>query len=91
MTTFEAIACELPVVTLPGKLMRSRHSAAILTQLGVSETIAGDAEQYVEIAVKLGLDVDWRKSVVGRVVAGYSELYSDTRSVRALEVFLRRV
>src|SRR5439155_5579077 len=41
-TTFEAIACGLPVVTLPGKFMRGRHSYAILTQLGVTESIARD-------------------------------------------------
>ncbi|HEV2474845.1 MAG TPA: hypothetical protein VGS41_19365, partial [Chthonomonadales bacterium] len=90
VTTFEALACGLPVVTLPGTLMRSRHSSAILTQLGVTETIARDQEDYVEIAVRLGLDSERRKSVVHRIVSSYSNLYSDTRCVRVLEDFYRQ-
>ena len=89
VTAFEAIACGLPVVTLPGKLMRARHSYAILTQLGVSETIATDADDYVDIAVQIGLDRNRRQGVVDQMVAGYSHLYSDVRSVRALEDFYR--
>jgi predicted O-linked N-acetylglucosamine transferase (SPINDLY family) len=91
VTTFEAVACGLPVVTLPGELMRARHSYAILTQLGVTETIAKDSADYVDIAVRLGLDRQWRQSVVNRMVDGYPGLYSDTRSVPALEDFYRRV
>jgi predicted O-linked N-acetylglucosamine transferase (SPINDLY family) len=91
VTTFEAVACSLPVVTLPGELMRARHSYAILTQLGVTETIARDRADYVDIAVRLGLDRRWRQDIVNRTVDGYSGLYSDTRSVRALEDFYRRV
>jgi protein O-GlcNAc transferase len=89
VTTFEAIACGLPVVTLPGKLMRARHSYAILTQLGVTETIARDTADYVDIAVRLGLDPQWKQSVIGRMAARYANLYSDTRNVRSLEGFFR--
>lgn len=91
VTTFEAVACGLPVVTMPGRLMRARHSCAILTQLGVTDTISRDTSEYVDIAVQLGLAREWRRSVVKRTVAGYPGLYSDTRSIGALEHFLRRV
>ncbi len=90
-STFEAIACKLPVVTLPGRFMRGRHSYAILTQLGVTETIARDKSDYVEIAVNLGLDREWRERVVQRLVAGWQGLYSDKRSVVALENFYQQV
>lgn len=91
VTTFEAIACGLPVVTLPGKLMRGRHSYAILTQAGVTDTIAGTPEEYVEIAVRLGLDRPWRDNVLERMARGCTALFWDARSVGALEDFFRRV
>jgi protein O-GlcNAc transferase len=90
VSTFEAIACRLPVVTLPGKVMRGRQSYAILKQLGVTETIARDKADYVEIAARLGLDRQWRDSVVEKMIANYSLLYSDKRCVEALEEFYRR-
>jgi protein O-GlcNAc transferase len=90
VSTFEAIACGQPVVTLPGKFMRGRQSYAILKQLGVAETIARNKEDYVEIAARLGLDRLWRDSVVEKMAANYSLLYSDKRCVAALEEFYRR-
>ena len=89
ISTCEALACKIPVVTMPGKYMRGRHSFAILKQLGVSETIAADKDDYVEIAIKLGSDPGYRKTVVARIVAGYSRLFSDASSVSALEQFVR--
>jgi protein O-GlcNAc transferase len=90
-TTMEAIACGLPVVTTPGKLMRGRHSFAILTQLGVVDTIARDRSDYVAIAARLALDPAWRTGIVEEMERRWGQLYSDVSSVRALEAFYRRV
>jgi protein O-GlcNAc transferase len=90
VSTFEAIACRLPMVTLPGEFMRGRQSCAILTQLGVTETIARDAADFVEIAVRLGVDRQWREEVIRKMSNNYSSLFSDTRCVRALESFYQR-
>jgi protein O-GlcNAc transferase len=91
VSTFDVVAAELPIVTMPGNFMRGRQSAAILTQLGVIDTIARCEAEYVEIAVRLGLDREWRRGVINRMLAGHPKLFSDTRSVRALEQFYRRV
>lgn len=91
ITAMEAIACGLPVVTFPGKFMRGRHSFGILTQLGVTDTIARDKADYVDIAVRLGQDREWRAQVLERMAAGHERLFSDTRAVRALEEFYRTV
>jgi protein O-GlcNAc transferase len=90
-TTMEAIACEIPVVTMPGRFMRGRHSYAILKQLGVTDTIAYSEKEYISVAARLGLDRIWRERVVERMVANYGRLYSDLRSVTALEDFYSRV
>jgi predicted O-linked N-acetylglucosamine transferase (SPINDLY family) len=90
-TTLEAIACNLPVVTCPGEFMRGRHSYGILRMLGVTDTIAKDEAEYVEIAVRLGLDSDWRKSIVRRIEENHSRLYEDKTCVAALEEFYLRV
>jgi protein O-GlcNAc transferase len=90
VSTFEAIACGLPVVTQPAEFMRGRQSYAILKELGVTDTIARDESEYVQIAVRLGVDRTWRDEIVRRMAANYSLIYSDTRSVRALEDFFKR-
>ncbi|MFP6740691.1 MAG: tetratricopeptide repeat protein [Alphaproteobacteria bacterium] len=59
-STFDAMACGLPVVTLPGPMMRARHTYAILTMMGIDETIASDEDDYVAIAVRFGKDGRFR-------------------------------
>lgn len=91
VTTLEAIACDLPVVTMPGRYMRARHSYGILRQLGITDTIAHNKDEYVDLAVGLGADREWRTDVINRMKANLSTLYSDTKCVRALEDFFRSV
>ena len=87
VSTFEAIACGLPIVTMPGRFMRGRQSYAILTQMEITETIAGNQTEYIDLAVRLGLEPAWRNEVIQRMSSRHSLLYSDKRCVVALEEF----
>jgi protein O-GlcNAc transferase len=89
-SVLEAIACGLPVVTLPGNLMRSRQGYAALTQLDVPDTVAHDRSKYVEIAVRLATDWPFRRKITQRMKKGFPQLYSDKRSIAALEEFFMR-
>ena len=60
-STMESLACNLPIVTTPGPLMRGCHSSAILQMMGVTETIAGSAEDYISIAERLANNPDERR------------------------------
>lgn len=90
-TTLEAIACGLPIVTCPGEFMRSRHAYGILQMMGITETIAKDEAEYVEIAVRLGLDADLRQNMVQKIFERHSWLYDDKACVTALESFYKKV
>jgi len=90
-TTLEAIACNLPIVTCPGEFMRGRHSYSFLKMLGVTDTIAQNEAEYIEIAVKLGLDPAWRHSVAERIKERHDHLYDDKTCVTGLEDFYKQV
>lgn len=90
-TTLEAIACGLPIVTCPGEFMRSRHSYGILKRMGITETIAQDEIEYVEIAVRLGIDTNWRQEIVQKIYERHHWLYDDKTCIAALENFYQRV
>jgi CRISPR-associated protein Csy1 len=89
-TSLDALACGLPVVTMPGALMRGRQSAAMLRAVGVPELVAQDADEYVETAVRLGRSRDERRAVSERIVRGREALFERGEPVRALEAFLER-
>lgn len=87
-TTLETVALDVPVVTLPGPMMRSRHSYAILKMMGVEDTIARDIDGYVDIAVRLGVDPAWRREIVGKMRTNKKAIYNDDQAIRGLEEFL---
>jgi predicted O-linked N-acetylglucosamine transferase (SPINDLY family) len=90
-TTLEAIACNLPVVTCPGEFMRGRHSYSFLKMLGVTDTIAQTEAEYVEIAVRLGLEPSWRQEIAERMHERHDRLYDDKNCVAGLEAFYKQV
>ena len=90
-TTLEAIACNLPVVTCPGEFMRGRHSYSFLKMIEVTETIAQNEVEYIEIAAKLGLDPAWRRNIAQRMSESHDRLYDDKACVAGLETFYKQV
>lgn len=89
-TTLVAIDCHLPIVTYPTEYMRGRHTYAILKMLGLTETIADNEQEYIDIAVRLGIDEQWRKEIVRKIANQYSRIYEDTSCVLALEEFYKK-
>ena len=80
------ILAEAPViVTHPGPLMRGRHTAAILTAIGVTETIAATKAAYCQLAVQLAGDPTARERIRRRVSAGRARALADPAPIRALE------
>jgi len=52
----DAIWAGVPVITLPGDTYESRVTASQLTTLGIADTIAQNEENYIEIAMQLGMN-----------------------------------
>lgn len=90
-TSLEAIACHLPIVTCPGEFMRGRHADSFLKMMGVTETIGQTEAEYIEIAVKLGLDPQWRHQIAQRLSQRQDHLFDDQTCVAAMEAFYRQV
>jgi predicted O-linked N-acetylglucosamine transferase (SPINDLY family) len=90
-TSLEAIACNLPIVTCPGEFMRGLHAYSFLKMLGVTDTIAQNEEEYIQIAVKLGLDSQWRRDIAQRMSQRQDTLFDDKVCVTALEGFYQQI
>src|SRR5439155_3990992 len=56
-TTAEALWMGVPVITMPGETFAGRHSLSHLSNVGLTETIARDLDEYVELAVALANDL----------------------------------
>ena len=90
-TSLDALACGLPIVTLPGALMRGRQSAGMLGVIGVTELIAADRDDYLRIAVRLVEDGAWRSAMRSRIALAQSRLFDDPAPIARLQAFLQEV
>jgi protein O-GlcNAc transferase len=88
-STLEALACDLPVVTMPGRLMRGRHTHAILKMMGCTETEGQSIDEYVAIAKRLGTDAEWRRYISEKVSRSKHLVYNDNKCIHGLEEFLK--
>jgi protein O-GlcNAc transferase len=88
-TSLDALACGLPIVTLPGRFMRGRQSAGMLQLMGIDELVARDADDYVRIVTKAASDVSWRGALSARIREGQARVFDDPAPTAALADFLR--
>ena len=89
-STLEALTHDPAIVTLPGPLMRSRHSAAMLELMDARDTIAGSVDEYIALAIRLAREPDWRHAIKRHVATHKHLLYRDRNTITALEDFIER-
>jgi predicted O-linked N-acetylglucosamine transferase (SPINDLY family) len=90
-TSYEALSSGLPIVTLPSQFLRGRMSYAMYQKMKVLDCVAWSQKEYIDIAVKLGNDPDYRAAVRSKILAANSVLYEDRETVREFEDFFEKV
>ncbi len=89
-TSLEAISLNKPIVTCPSGFMRGRYTYAILKILDIEETIASSKKEYIEIAVKLASDINFRNFIVNKIKKHKNKLFNDDKPVRFFEDVIRK-
>ncbi len=57
LTTCEALWMGVPVITCPGETFASRHGLSHVSNVGLTETIAHNLDDYADVAVSLATDL----------------------------------
>ncbi len=74
-TSVEAVAAGVPVVTLPGPFLRMRTTLGVYNAIGVLDTVARDADEFVALALRLANDKSWRGAVSDKIRAHSDRLF----------------
>jgi protein O-GlcNAc transferase len=92
-TSIDAIVAGLPIVTLPGRFMRGRQSAAMLKQIGLERLVVASKAEYVALVLKLCTDDAFMQRVRGDLAQyesrGY-KLFDDDAPIHALADYLKQ-
>jgi protein O-GlcNAc transferase len=90
-TSLDAIHVGTPIVAWEGTMLRGRQTAAMLTLIGLSESVALNEGEYVNTCVALLRDNDRRAAIREATQARQSILFDDDRPVKAFAEFLENV
>ena len=90
-TTYEGLAMGTPIVTLPASYLRGRFTLGCYLEMGLNECVARTPQHYVDLAVHLAQERDYREHVSRKIVATRDVLFENVGAVRALDDFLLRV
>ena len=84
-TSLEALAEGIPIVHMPGRFMRGRHTLAFYRQMGCMDCVADGVEGYVDRAVRLVHDSAFRSHARGEIASRSSRLFDQPGAVRETE------
>jgi predicted O-linked N-acetylglucosamine transferase (SPINDLY family) len=84
-TSYESFAMGTPIVTWPSPYLRGRLTYAMYCRMGWHDLVVDNAADYVEKAVRLGTDPDYRAAMRRRIGETAGVLYGDVAVVRDLE------
>jgi predicted O-linked N-acetylglucosamine transferase (SPINDLY family) len=80
-TSYDAFTFGKPVVTLPSGYHRGRYTLGCYKKMGISECVATDRESYVQLAVAMGTDPNYRRQVEREVEEASHVLFEDAQAV----------
>jgi predicted O-linked N-acetylglucosamine transferase (SPINDLY family) len=84
-TSLEALAFGQPVVTLPSPYAKGRITTAWYHQMGLAECVAHSPEAYIQLAVQLGSDRNFRQQMKDKILAAQPVLFDNPAGIRELE------
>jgi predicted O-linked N-acetylglucosamine transferase (SPINDLY family) len=90
-TSLELFAAGAPIVTCPGRELRSRITAALYDKMGWRDLVCADPETYAQTAVALATDPDRRAQAVAAIAKRREMLYEDRGVVTDFQDFLGSV
>jgi predicted O-linked N-acetylglucosamine transferase (SPINDLY family) len=89
-TTYEGLSVGTPVVTLPSRFLRGRITYALYQQMGMLDCVVNSPDEYVQLALKLGTDADYRQAMREKILAANGALYENMAGVHQMEQFLQQ-
>ncbi len=84
-STLDILPVAPVIVTLAGRFLRARHTAAILERIGAAATVVETVEDYVAMAVRLGRSPALRAAARATVARQRHRVWRDLSAIRGLE------
>jgi protein O-GlcNAc transferase len=89
-TSWEALAMNVPIVTLPSGFLRGRITYALYQAMGYPDLCANDEIDYVQIATRIGTDASERAKAKRTIAERLERIIDRKEGIRQLEDWLQK-
>ena len=89
-SSIEAMAFGVPIVTLPGTHLHGRFTLGLYAEMGFLDCVVATPDRYIDLAVALGRDRDFRASVSREIIRRSEPLFDRKDIALALGDFLEQ-
>jgi protein O-GlcNAc transferase len=86
-SSYDMFSLNQPIVTLPGELNVGRYTQACYRRMGFTDLIATSPNEYVQKAIRVASDADYRQHVRQTLAERTPILFEDFEAVREHERF----
>jgi protein O-GlcNAc transferase len=90
-TTYDSISLGKAVVSMPSDFHIGRYTSACFNKMGVAECVALTPDEFISLAVRLGIDAEHRSFVETKIRNANHVLFEDMESVREHERIFREL
>jgi hypothetical protein len=90
-TSADSLIVNIPYVTMPTEYLKGRMGAAFLRTMNLSELIASDIEEYIEISLKLAEDTRFYKEVQTKIIKNLPLIWEDMSYPYQWTIFFQRL
>ena len=91
ITAVDGFLYGVPSVAQTGELLPQRYTTAFYECFGISGPASSCKEEYVEQAVKLGTDPEYRQQISEQILANHNRFFENEHTVREWERFFEDV
>jgi protein O-GlcNAc transferase len=89
-TSYDGFNVGLPIVTLPTRFLRGRITLSLYKQMNVLDCVASTPQEYIDMALRLGTNFDYRQTIREKIGAAAGVLFENSAGIRELEAFFQR-
>ena len=86
-TSLDALSLDKPIITLPSKFMRGRHTYGILKILKIDELICVSKKEYIDLAVKLSKEPALCNKIIKKIQINKKLIFNNYKTIQFLEDF----
>jgi predicted O-linked N-acetylglucosamine transferase (SPINDLY family) len=84
-TSYETLSFATPLVTLPTEQTRGRQTYGNYNAMGMMDCVASSVEDYIDKAVRLGTDAEYRQQIQATIRERHHVLFNHTPTLVEME------